>query len=59
MIDKAPIEKDAEKIADIIVSTDTDLRGNLFLLISENISKNTQFFTASLLKEIAIKYGLQ
>ena len=59
MADKAPIEKDAETIADIIANTNTDLRGNLFLLVSDNLRKDSQGYTSELLKEIAIKYGLQ
>lgn len=55
----APIEKDAKVIANMITKTDSDLRGNLFLLVAENLGKDSQNFTSSLLKKIAIIYGIK
>ena len=56
---RAEIEINADKIAEIITDTETELRGNLFLLVSDRLSRNSQNYTSDLLKETAIKYGLQ
>jgi len=50
--------KDAQAISKIISDTQTEYRGNLFVEISECLNKNTQYFTASLLKLIGNTYGV-
>lgn len=48
---------DADTIAQIVKTTDTDYRGKLFRLVAEKLSTNTQYYTAYLFRSIAIEYG--
>ena len=48
-MDKELIKK-AKYIAGMIKSVDSDFRGELFLEVSEQLKKDTQYFTASCIK---------
>ena len=54
---KTQLEK-ARIISNLISKTDNDFRGDLLLLVAEDLKRKTQFYTASLFTEIAVKSGL-
>lgn len=54
MVDHA---KNVEMITEIILQTDSEERGVLFFLISEELEKRTIFYTASLIRKLADEYG--
>jgi len=52
------IEDDAKTIADILNKTDTNERGDLFMLIAKELSiQHTQFYTATLFRYIGRAYN--
>jgi len=52
------IEDDAKTIVDILNKTDTQKRGDLFMLIARELSvKHTQFYSASLFRYIGRAYN--
>jgi len=55
-MEKSKLHEDAEKIADLILKTDTDDRGILFEKIAEYLSTYGQGYTAKLFKIITEKY---
>jgi len=52
------MEKDAQTIAEILIKTNTDLRGNLLKRVSEILIARSQGFTGNLINETAEKYGI-
>lgn len=48
---------DAKIISDIIESTDTDLRGDLFFQIAENLKSKSQYYTGKLFEKIGHDYN--
>jgi len=47
----------ADKIAELILSTDTDDRGLLFAKVAYNLKKQTNLYTGRLFDKIAKEYG--
>lgn len=47
----------AKMIAEAITAVDTDDRGDLFVLVSRELRKNTQFFTATCIDAASLMYG--
>ena len=52
------LESDALSIAEIISAVDTDLRGNLLMLVGENLKSANQGFTGHLIMSLALEYGI-
>ena len=52
------IKADALQIAEAIASTDTDFRGNLLVLVGDNLRHMGQNFTGNILLSAAIEYGV-
>jgi len=53
------IKDDAKKISDILIETNTDVRGNLFLEVFNNLVDEGQGFTASLFLQMSSEYGVK
>lgn len=56
--DKATIEKQAVRISNMICNVNTNYRGNLFEMISKNLRRDGQWYTASLFENISENYGV-
>lgn len=52
------IEKQAEEIAKLICEVDPNDRGNLFVLVGAELSKQVQGYTGVLVRSIGYDYGL-
>lgn len=52
------LENKARRIAKIIADTDSDDRGNLLVLIGNDLRWNAQGFTGNLLRSAGMEYGL-
>lgn len=49
--------KQAKQIAELIIDMDTDVRGQLFFEIAEELLLKSQYYTASLFNKIALECG--
>ena len=52
------LQLNAMRIANIMRKTDTEKRGDLLLMVSKALSKQTQHYSASLFEQIAQEYGV-
>ena len=57
VIDRDILNSSADKIAELILSTDTDYRALLLAKVADNLKKQSNFYTARLIDKIANEYG--
>ena len=53
------MENNAQTIADILIATDIEDRGDLLKMVSDILKDNSQGFTAKVVFEAAYTYGIK